>query len=411
VKHSLYLSYDGMTDPLGQSQVLPYLKGLESLMHFRIISFEKQAKFDSEKDIISGLIAGTHIEWLPQKYHKFPPVLSTLYDLYRMQRVAEKQYRKQAYQVVHCRSHLTAVVGLNLKRKFGVKLIFDMRSFYPDERAEGGLWPQSKWLYRVIYKYFKKKELQFLQNADHTIVLTQAAEKIIGSWPQFLANKPAMTVIPCMVDQKHFSRDKVQQDLRQKFVSEFKLDGNEILLSYLGSVGTWYMLEEMLQFFKALKKQKPKSKFLFITPDKPEVILNNARRLGLKDEDFIFKYGKRVEVPTLLSLSQLSLFFILPSFSKQASSPTKQGEIMSMGIPVICNSGVGDSDAIILDTGAGSLVKEFTDKGYEQAIASIEQLLKADPAKIRAGASKYYSLDEGIARYKNVYTQLLGELR
>jgi hypothetical protein len=84
---------------------------------------------------------------------------------------------------------------------------------------------------------------------------------------------------------------------------------------------------------------------------------------------------------------------------------------MSMGIPVICNSGVGDSDAIILDTGAGSLVKEFTDKGYEQAIASIEQLLKADPAKIRAGASKYYSLDEGIARYKNVYTQLLGELR
>ncbi len=26
--HILYISYDGMTDPLGQSQVLPYLKGL-----------------------------------------------------------------------------------------------------------------------------------------------------------------------------------------------------------------------------------------------------------------------------------------------------------------------------------------------------------------------------------------------
>lgn len=33
-KQALYLSYDGMTDPLGQSQVLPYIIGLQKKRHF-----------------------------------------------------------------------------------------------------------------------------------------------------------------------------------------------------------------------------------------------------------------------------------------------------------------------------------------------------------------------------------------
>ena len=38
----LYLSYDGALDPLGQSQVVPYVIGLASLgFRMRLISFEK----------------------------------------------------------------------------------------------------------------------------------------------------------------------------------------------------------------------------------------------------------------------------------------------------------------------------------------------------------------------------------
>ena len=40
-KNVLYISYDGMTDPLGQSQVLPYLSGLSKEGYsFHLISFE-----------------------------------------------------------------------------------------------------------------------------------------------------------------------------------------------------------------------------------------------------------------------------------------------------------------------------------------------------------------------------------
>ena len=41
----LYISYDGMTDPLGQSQVLPYLEGLAKKNYaITLISFEKEER-------------------------------------------------------------------------------------------------------------------------------------------------------------------------------------------------------------------------------------------------------------------------------------------------------------------------------------------------------------------------------
>jgi hypothetical protein len=42
MKNILYIAYDGMTDPLGQSQVLPYISGLSKLGYqFTLISCEK----------------------------------------------------------------------------------------------------------------------------------------------------------------------------------------------------------------------------------------------------------------------------------------------------------------------------------------------------------------------------------
>ena len=45
-KKILYISYDGMTDPLGQSQVINYLIGLTKYGYiFHILSFEKKEKW------------------------------------------------------------------------------------------------------------------------------------------------------------------------------------------------------------------------------------------------------------------------------------------------------------------------------------------------------------------------------
>ena len=80
-----------MTDPLGQSQVLPYLVALsERGYQFTILSFEKPARFEKEKAIITDITRKAGINWIPLTYTKNPPVLSKMYDRWRLKKNGQK---------------------------------------------------------------------------------------------------------------------------------------------------------------------------------------------------------------------------------------------------------------------------------------------------------------------------------
>ena len=52
MKKILFISYDGMTDVLGQSQVIPYLAGLTKMGYtFTILSCDKPDKYLANKGI------------------------------------------------------------------------------------------------------------------------------------------------------------------------------------------------------------------------------------------------------------------------------------------------------------------------------------------------------------------------
>ena len=110
-----------MTDNLGQSQVIPYLKGLsEHGYSFTILSCEKPDQYVKKKTLIKDLLDQNNIDWSPVVYHKSPPVLSTMYDLSQMRSKAILLQKESKFDIVHCRSYLPSLVGLNLKRKFGL---------------------------------------------------------------------------------------------------------------------------------------------------------------------------------------------------------------------------------------------------------------------------------------------------
>jgi glycosyltransferase involved in cell wall biosynthesis len=108
----------------------------------------------------------------------------------------------------------------------------------------------------------------------------------------------------------------------------------------------------------------------------------------------------------MASVSDVSIFFIKPLFSKKASSPTKMGELMSLGIPLICNDNVGDVEAILRDGGNGVLMSNFEDAACTKAIAELDAVLQADPQLNMQCALKHYSLQDGVKRYLGVYEQL-----
>lgn len=404
-KRILYISYDGMTDPLGQSQVLPYLTGLSGLGYvITLLSFEKKERFEQGKEAIDHICNQNGIKWQPQFYTKKPPVLSTVKDVRMMKKQAAILHKAERFDIVHCRSYISALAGIWMKKKFRTKFVFDMRGFWADERVDGGLWDIKKPLYNMIYRFFKKKEKDFLQTADHIVSLTHNAKNEILSWPYIDAQSTPIEVIPCCVDTELFDPARLtNNDLIAK-KNELGIPLQSQVVSYIGSIGTWYMLDEMLDFFKVALHKKADSYFLVVTADEASVINKKAAAKGIPAERIIIRSAKRQEVPLYIAVSDRSLFFIKPAYSKKASSPTKQGEIMAMGKPVICNTGVGDTDLIVRDYQSGILVDAFTTDAYASALSADDQ---TDPVNIRKGALDFFSLNNGIKRYHHVYQAVL----
>jgi glycosyltransferase involved in cell wall biosynthesis len=405
VKHVLYLSYDGMTDPLGQSQVLPYLIGLcKNGYQFTLISFEKQERYETAKDVIASLCTSNGIEWHPLIYTKSPPIFSTIKDIEALKSKIRLLHKVKRFDIVHCRSYITALTGLWMKRKWGTRLIFDMRGFWADERVDGGLWNIKNPLFATVYRYFKSKEREFLEISDHTISLTNTARKEMESWDASEKFAP-VEVIPCCVDLKLFDPSTIKVLQVGTIKSQLQVDDDQKIISYIGSIGTWYLVEEMIDFFSVFLQQNPGAVFLFVTKDNKEEIRKIFEKKNIPLTALRMVSAERNQVPLYISISDYSIFFIKPAYSKKASSPTKQGEIMAMGIPVICNDQVGDTSMVVEKYDAGIVVQEFSREAYKRYVKTLtDKTFKKDT--IRQGAEEFFSLDSGIRKYSAVYEKV-----
>lgn len=402
----LYISYDGMTDNLGQSQVIPYLIGLtQKGFSITILSCEKPAAFEKREKHISALLKKNGIAWEPIQYTAKPPIFSTLYDIRMMQKKAKEIVTTQAIELVHCRSYISAHIGRFCQKEFGLPWVFDMRGFWADERVEGGIWNTSKWIYRQVYNYFKDAEKEFITKSTSIISLTKNGAEEIQKWPEYQMAKTPIQIIPCCADLQLFRYNKNQESLRKKL----NITDNNFVISYLGSFGTWYMTEEMFDFFKVLYEKNNNAIFLCITPDNPDILDSIAIRKDIPRSALRVVKANREDVPLYASLSNWSLFFIKPVYSKKASSPTKMGELLSLGIPLVCNAGVGDVDLIMNDCPQGYVVNTFIENEYASIAEKILSETTINRESLRAVAEKYYSLERGVVLYEEVYNNCLNQ--
>lgn len=394
-----------MTDPLGQSQVIPYLQGLSKKgFNFYLLSCEKPQAFEKNKDAVKKMLDGYSIQWHPVPYTKSPPVISTLKDILRLRKKAKQIHLQHSIDMVHTRPGIPALVGLMMKKKLGVKFLHDIREFYADSRVEGGIWNKKNPLFRIIYNYFKEKEKEEVKLCDGIVCLTHAAQKITLALPEYEKGTP-LQVIPCSADMELFNPATVTNT--QQIKNELGITESDFIVSYLGSIGGWYMTNEMMRFCKLLSLKNPSARFLFISPHLHDVIVAEAAKHDLPADKIIVKHAKRKEVPGLLSVSDYSLFFIKPCYSKLSSSPTKHGEIMAMGIPVITNSGVGDVKEIVEKYASGLVVNEFSDEEFNKVIDKMLSETPPDKSLIRKGAGEFYSLDRAIESYNHIYNNIL----
>lgn len=404
-KTFLFVSIDGMTDPLGQSQVLPYLVGLAKQGNtIGIVSCEKKENWNLQHSVVESIIKEDGITWDYCFYKTGKPFVSQLQNYLALKKIVVMRASTTEISsnvVLHCRSYLAGLIGLYCKKKFNTGFIFDMRGFWADERIEGGIWKKTNPISSFLYSYFKKKEKEMLVNADAIISLTHKAKSIILNW-NIGIDESKMTVIPCCADLNHFSNENIDAPRLSLLQERHPQLKNKFVLSYVGSLGTWYMADEMLAFFKVLS-EKEDALFLIITKDNEELVHQAAKKHGVDLDTLIIVSSSRADMPYYISMSSASLFFIKPTFSKSASSPTKMGELLSMGIPIITNVGVGDVDSIIHDTKCGVIISDFQNTDYEMAIADLLENCNLYQKNTVSTANRYFSLKDGVEKYTKIY--------
>lgn len=311
-------------------------------------------------------------------------MLSTLFDIYLLWRTLKKVRQTKAIDIVHCRSYITSLIGLQAKRKWKIPFIFDMRGFWADERVEGKIWNLKNPLFKLVYAYFKKKEKEFLFHSDYTITLTHEAKKYIHNE----LNLPiSISVIPTCVDLEKFNPTSIHKEKVDKIRHELGLKEDTFLVVYLGSLGTWYLSELIWKYFHGLNEKYASAHLLLLTQDAvtiPDFI--NSEKVTVQTVP-------HTAIPAYLNLANVGLCFILPTFSKRASSATKIQEFIAMGVPVITNKGWGDV----------SLVSEEIHETIENK-GQVYELVKITDKTLNLA---YFSLAYGIKQYANVYVQVL----
>jgi glycosyltransferase involved in cell wall biosynthesis len=385
----VYVSYDGALDPLGASQVVPYLLGLARRgVELTLISFEKPDRLAdfSEREALRQRLAAARILWRPLAYHWWPRLPATLWDGLAGARAVRAELRASAVDLVHCRGEVAMTMARWARPPHGTPLLYDMRGFYADERVESGSWSRGSWIDRWV----RRSEAENLRRCAGVVVLTQAAHDVLREQHPQLS---PLEVIPTCVDTARFAPASPETP------------APEFGLAYCGSLGTWYLSREMVEFAREARALLPERP-LFLTPQ-PE----QALRAGATPDWAEVRSVPPSEVPGWLRRCRALLFFIRPTPAKRASCPTKLAEALATGLPIVANAGIGDLDRLVEAERVGVLVKSFGSAAYREALERLRHLLEdpSTPQRCRALAVSGYSLDRGVEAYVRIYDEMIAQ--
>jgi glycosyltransferase involved in cell wall biosynthesis len=394
----LYLTYNGLTEPLGRRQVLPYVLGLARRgWRYEIVSFEKRETRDAARTArVREELASVGASWCPLPYHRRPTLAATAYDCVRG--VIAGLRRRKGVRLIHARSTVPAAQAALLARMLRVPWIYDVRGLVAQEYLDAGHWSRRSLPYRLT----ETCESSLLRSADGLVFLTKTIRETLRTSGRIPLATP-LAVIPCCADTAVFAPDDAA---RHRIRSQLSL-GTRPILVYAGSLGSWYCMEEMLDFFDVARGVQPGLHFLVLTMNAEIAHASLGRRASARDVSVLRVPPE--EVPQYLAAADAGICFLTDSVSKRASSPTKYGEYLASGLPVITNRWTGDAREYEGER-AWILVDSFDRECYDNAAQRLRELLSEPDAARDAArrlAEREYSLETALERYHALYTSVL----
>ena len=393
MKQVLYLTRNGLLEPLGQSQIWPYLRGLSRMHSITVISFEKPIDRADSKAMerMRSQCVSHGIFWIPLKFRAHPRPLASVMAIPQLALVALWQWRHpRRPQLVHARSYVPAAIAFLLHRLTGVPFIFDMRALWPEELITAGHLNRGSLLHQVLLLL----EQRCLRDATAVVSLTLVGVRYLQQqYPRELADQK-LVVIPTCADLTRFQLAE-------------PVPHPPLVIGCIGTVlSGWFLIDWLRAFWDAVDRVVPNAVFELISRDSPQHILAELQPSPTWSDRLRIQSASSDDMPAILHRHSASVMFFSGGLSKLGSSPTRMAEVLGCGRPVIANPGVGDVESVVRRHRVGVLATGPTSVEMNQCVIDLLTLLD-DPdlsARCRRTAENFFSLESGISSYNSLYS-------
>ena len=285
----------------------------------------------------------------------------------------------------------------DLKLPFPVQFL--RRPAHPPDIPDGRQnWRPGNPIFDLVIAYFRKREKDYFRESDAIVSLTDAGAAKVKE-----RTATPVTVIPCCVDFDHFRLHSNEEQAAARRTLGIPADAR--VLAYLGSINERMLVGDMLKAFRAFDEKEQKAIFLVIAPEGEASVRAKATELGLDPAKIVFRSCRRDEVPAVLSVADAGIAFYRPSAAMAGCSPTKLGEMLALGLPVLVNSGIGDVDEIMGQVSGGTVAASLEATELAKAVARLDESAGA-PERIRAEARRWFDLAGGVSKYDSLYRSL-----
>lgn len=401
---ALYVSHNGMLEALGQSQVLPYLRGLARRdIEIDLISYELPEATDDAIEALRVRLSREGLRWHPMRRARDPRLRIKVEEAGKGVLDAVMIAARRRPDIIHGRSYLpTAIADAVTKLVPRAKLVFDCRGMLGDEYVDSGYWTTD----RIEYRLLKRYEKRAFRRAEGVVVLTEALRR----WVQgsgLLGSRTQIETIPCCVDFERFRFDAAG---RARVRAELGIEGR-LVIAYAGSLGGLYREADLARFIAVAKRRTDRPfTFLLLTRSDSDGLVESLKAGGLSTDEIRVRAVAPSEMPAYLSAADAGTAFGTTCFARMGCSPTKLAEYLACGLPAVFND-FGDQATLAPERDACVMVGSFDDAALVDAADRLLAMATV-PIDQRVGigrrvAEERFDLEKiGVARYEALYRSL-----
>src|SRR6266567_4607145 len=228
--------------------------------------------------------------------------------------------------IIHGQALYSTMHILRARHHLNAKIVFDVHGISPEETAISG--GHSK---RI--EYLTTWERQALNTADLSLFVSNRMKEHFKT--KYRWSESPNCVVPCCVNTKDFLITEARRISKR---IELGFHGKFVLL-YLGTLSAWQWPEAIFALFAQFHKERPDSLLYLLLPNSD----HGKARSFLEEHELSTESYRLEEVPhnqigSIAGVADVGLLLREENAVNYVSSPTKFGEYLAAGLPVIATA-------------------------------------------------------------------------